>query len=102
MTFGIKLQVLLTNDLTTAVTENGTEVFPALGESFGHRVQYRLLLSKVPNRPNEYTALLKKSVEHGRFAARFTVSILSLAHDIHFLYNIYLSITMVLDTIAHR
>ncbi|KAL5241787.1 hypothetical protein ACI65C_009197 [Semiaphis heraclei] len=67
------LAVLLTNDLTTAVTENGTEVFPALGESFGHRVQYRLLLSKVPNRPNEYTALLKKSVEHGRFAARFTI-----------------------------
>lgn len=76
VTFSIKLQVLLTNDLTTAVTESGMEVFPALGESFGHRVQYRLLLSKVPNRPNEYTALLKKSVEHGRSAARFIVSIL--------------------------
>lgn len=70
--------MVLTNDLTTAITENGAEVFPALGESFGHRVQYRLLLSKIPNQPNEYTALLKKSVEHGRSAARFTVRILSI------------------------
>jgi len=84
--FGISLQVILTNDLTTAVTENGTDVFPALGESFGHRVQYRLLLSKIPNQPNEYTALLKKSVEHGRSAARFTVNIL-----LSIYYNLYVS-----------
>lgn len=64
----------MTNDLTTMVSEKGTEVIPALGETFAHRVQFRLLLGKIPNCPNGgYTALLKKSTEHRRCAAKFTV-----------------------------
>jgi hypothetical protein len=58
------------------VHEKGTEISSALGETFAHRVQYRLLLSKIPNSSNGYTALLKKSVEHSRSAAQFAVSIL--------------------------
>jgi len=69
-------QVILTNDLTTVVNEKGTEVVPALGETFAHRVQYRLLLSKTPGCPNGYTALLTKSSERARRAARFTVSVI--------------------------
>ncbi|VVC37672.1 Hypothetical protein CINCED_3A025900 [Cinara cedri] len=68
------LAVVLTNDLTTVVNENGTEIFPALGDSFAHRVQFRLLLSKIPNCSDGYTALLKKSIEHSRCAARFMIS----------------------------
>lgn len=68
--------MILTNDLTTLVNEKGAEVVPALGETFAHRVQYRLLLSEIPDCPNGYTALLTKSAEHGRSAARFTVSVI--------------------------
>ncbi|XP_025410884.1 DNA repair protein RAD51 homolog 3-like [Sipha flava] len=68
------LAVVLTNDLTTVVHEKGTEISSALGETFAHRVQYRLLLSKIPNSSNGYTALLKKSVEHSRSAAQFAIS----------------------------
>ncbi|XP_050441390.1 DNA repair protein RAD51 homolog 3 [Adelges cooleyi] len=68
------IAVVLTNDLTTVVNEKEAEVFPALGETFAHRVHYRLLLSKIPNIPNGYTALLKKSMEHERSAARFLIS----------------------------
>jgi len=73
--FKHNLAVVLTNDLTTMVNKKGTEVCPALGETFAHRVQYRLLLSKIPTCSNKFTALLKKSMEHSSCAARFTISI---------------------------
>ncbi|XP_050523670.1 DNA repair protein RAD51 homolog 3-like isoform X2 [Daktulosphaira vitifoliae] len=74
--------VVLTNDLTTMINDKETMVFPALGETFAHRMHYRLLLSKTPNNPNSYTAFLKKSVEQAPTAANFQITTAGV-RDIH-------------------
>jgi len=71
-TFHGYLQVLVTNQLTTKVgPANNSHLVPALGDSFGHYSNQRLMLGCLQHEC--YAALLFKSVQRKQSSAKFQV-----------------------------
>uniref|UniRef100_A0A0K8VB09 DNA repair protein RAD51 homolog 3 n=1 Tax=Bactrocera latifrons TaxID=174628 RepID=A0A0K8VB09_BACLA len=55
-----KVVVVITNELTTRITGNDWNICPALGDSHGHKINQRIILSKCIEE-NCFVALMEKS-----------------------------------------
>lgn len=77
----------MTNQLTTRVTANESQIVPALGESVGHMIPQRLMLGSLPNSTN-LTAVLMKSSCLPSNGANFEVNLLILYICVIFVSNV--------------
>ncbi|XP_049852458.1 DNA repair protein RAD51 homolog 3-like isoform X3 [Schistocerca gregaria] len=68
-----KVAVVVTNQLTTKVFADGTsQVVPSLGESFGHRINHRIMLGA--ERGGTFAAVLLKSTVYPCASVGFQIS----------------------------
>jgi len=91
-TFHCYLQVLVTNQLTTKVgPANDSHLVPALGDSFGHYSNQRLMLGCLQHEC--YAAVLFKSVQRKQSSAKFQVIFITMCCIWHVIRK-FLCLTM--------